>query len=156
MLRNSYRGVFAIAPWLFLMGVLALASSSLSSAFGQEEEEPAAEKPAAKATDAGDAAEPEAESQSMLMWLIETAGLIGAIILVISIFFVHRVVTLFLEFRPEIVAPPDLLEQIEGLLAKRDYNDAQLTELLLQDSTTDEQRASVRRGVALGGLQHRR
>ena len=58
----------------------------------------------------------------MLMWLIETSGLIGAIILVISIFFVHRVVTLFLEFRPEIVAPPDLLEQIEGLLTKRDYN----------------------------------
>ncbi len=124
MLRNRCRGVFAIAPWLFLMGVLALASSSLSSAFGQDEEEPATEKPVAKATDAGDAADPaaEAESQSMLMWLIETSGLIGAIILVISIFFVHRVVTLFLEFRPEIVAPPDLLEQIEGLLTKRDYN----------------------------------
>lgn len=124
MLRNSCRGVFAIAPWLFLMGVLALASASFSSAFGQEAKKTAAENPAAKATDAGDAADPaaEAESQSMLMWLIETSGLIGAIILVISIFFVHRVVTLFLEFRPEIVAPPDLLEQIEGLLAKRDYN----------------------------------
>ncbi len=124
MLRNRCRGVFAFAPWLVLMGMLAFAASGMSSAFGQDEEEPAAtEKPAAKATEGGgDAAEPEAESQSMLMWLIETSGLIGAIILVISIFFVHRVVTLFLEFRPEIVAPPDLLEQIEGLLTKRDYN----------------------------------
>lgn len=125
MLRNKCRGVFAFAPWLVLMGILALAGSGLSSVFGQEEEEPAAtEKPAAKSTDAGGdaAAEEPAESQSMLMWLIETSGLIGAVILVISIFFVHRVVTLFLEFRPEIVAPPDLLEQIEGLLAKRDYN----------------------------------
>lgn len=122
MLRNSCRGVFAIAPWLVLIGMLALAGSSLSSAFAQEEDSPA-EKPAAKVTEGGgDAAEPEAESQSMLMWLIETSGLIGAIILVISIFFVHRVVTLFLEFRPEIVAPPDLLEQIDGLLTKRDYN----------------------------------
>ena len=122
MLRNSCRGVFAIAPWLVLMGMLALAGSSLSSAVGQEEEEPAA-KPAAKSTDAGaETAETPAESESMLIWLIKTSGLIGAIILVISIFFVHRVVTLFLEFRPEIVAPPDLLEQIEGLLAKRDYN----------------------------------
>lgn len=124
MLRTRCRGVFAFAPWLVLMGILVLAGSGLSSAFGQEEEEPAAaEKPAAKATEGGDAAADEpAESQSMLMWLIETSGLIGAVILVISIFFVHRVVTLFLEFRPEIVAPPDLLEQIEGLLAKRDYN----------------------------------
>ena len=124
MLRNSCRGVFAMAPWLVLMGMLVLAGSGLSSAFGQEEEEPAAtEKPAAKSTDGGaETSEPQAESQSMLMWLIETSGLIGAVILVISIFFVHRVVTLFLEFRPEIVAPPDLLEQIEGLLAKRDYN----------------------------------
>ena len=126
MLRNWCRGAFAFAPWLVLMGMLALAGSGIpsGSAFAQEEEEPAAkEKSTAKPADAGgDAAEAPAESQSMLMWLIETSGLIGAIILVISIFFVHRVVTLFLEFRPEIVAPPDLLEQIEGLLTKRDYN----------------------------------
>lgn len=122
MLRNKGRGVFAFAPWLVLMGLLAFVSSGLSSAFGQEEEEPVAEKPAAKATEEGEAAEPAAEGQSMLMWLIETSGLIGAVILVISIFFVHRVVTLFIEFRPEIVAPPDLIEQIEGLLVKRDYN----------------------------------
>ena len=123
MLRNSRRGVFIFAPWLVLMGMLALAGSSLSSAFAQEEDEPAVEKPAAKATDAdSESADTPAEAQSMLMWLIETSGLIGAIILVISIFFVHRVVALFLEFRPEIVAPPDLLEQIEALLTKRDYN----------------------------------
>ena len=35
MLRNSCRGVFAIAPWLVLMGMLALAGTSLSSAVGQ-------------------------------------------------------------------------------------------------------------------------
>ena len=124
MLRNSCRGVFAFAPWLVLMGMLALAGSGLSSAFAQDEEEPATtEKAAAKSTDAGgDASDKPVNEQSMLMWLIETSGLIGAIILVISIFFVHRVVTLFLEFRPEIVAPPDLLEQIEALLTKRDYN----------------------------------
>ena len=124
MLRNWNRGVFAFAPWLVLMGMLAFAGSGLSSAFAQEEEEPAPKaKAAAKSTDAGDeSGDAPVENEMMLTWLIKTSGLIGAFILVISIFFVHRVVTLFLEFRPEIVAPPDLLEQIEGLLTKRDYN----------------------------------
>ncbi len=124
MLRNWNRGVFAFAPWLVLMGMLAFAGSGLSSAFAQEEEEPAPKaKAAAKSTDAGEeSGDAPVENEMMLTWLIKTSGLIGAFILVISIFFVHRVVTLFLEFRPEIVAPPDLLEQIEGLLAKRDYN----------------------------------
>ena len=126
MLRNWNRGVFAFAPWLILMGMLAFAGSGLSSAFAQDEEEAAPKakaKAAAKSTDAGDdSGDAPVEKEMMLTWLIKTSGMIGAIILVISIFFVHRVVTLFLEFRPEIVAPPDLLEQIEGMLAKRDYN----------------------------------
>ena len=124
MLRNWDRGALAFAPWLVLMGMLAFAGSGLSSAFAQDEEEPAPKaKAAAKSTDAGDdSGDTPVEKEMMLTWLIKTSGMIGAIILVISIFFVHRVVTLFLEFRPEIVAPPDLLEQIEGMLAKRDYN----------------------------------
>ena len=124
MLRNWNRGALAFAPWLVLMGRLAFAGSGLSSAFAQDEDEPAPKaKAAAKSTDAGDdSGDAPVEKEMMLTWLIKTSGMIGAIILVISIFFVHRVVTLFLEFRAEIVAPPDLLEQIEGLLAKRDYN----------------------------------
>lgn len=120
MLGRRRRGAFAIVPWLVVMGMLCL--GAFSSSFAQEEAETeATEAPAAaaKTTEAGEA---PAASQSMLMWLIETSGLIGAVILVVSIFFVHRVVTLFLEFRPEIVAPPDLVEQLEGMLAKRDYN----------------------------------
>ncbi len=125
MLSNGFGRVAWWAKWLLLIGVFSAAGTVFS-----QEEEPAmegADPPAAKADEGaaeGDAAKPEgeAESQSMLMWLIETSGLIGAIILVISIFFVHRVVTLFLEFKPEIVSPPDLVEQIEGLVAKRDFN----------------------------------
>ena len=70
---------------------------------------------AAKATDSGGEAAPT--EQNMLMWLIETSGFIGLVILVISIFFVHRTVTLFLEMRPEIVIPPDLVQQYDTLYA---------------------------------------
>lgn len=124
MLSNGFGRVARLALWLLMFGVLSVAGA----AFAQEEEAAMdeAEKPAAKA--AAGAAEGEAkpegepETQNMLMWLIETSGLIGAIILVISIFFVHRVVTLFLEFKPEIVSPPELVEQIEAMVAKRDFN----------------------------------
>ncbi len=124
MLSNGFGRVAWWAKWLLLIGVL----SAAGTVFSQEEEAAMdeAEKPAAKADAGGaegDAAKPEGETeQSMLMWLIETSGLIGAVILVISIFFVHRVVTLFLEFKPELVSPPDLVEQIEALVAKRDFN----------------------------------
>ena len=124
MLSNGFGRVAWWTKWLLLIGVLSVAGT----VFSQEEEAAMdeAEKPAAKAgagAAEGDAAKPEGEAeQSMLMWLIETSGLIGAVILIISIFFVHRVVTLFLEFKSEIVSPPDLIEQIEALVAKRDFN----------------------------------
>ena len=124
MLSNGFGRVAWWTKWLLLIGVLSVAGT----VFSQEEEAAMdeAEKPAAKAVAGaaeGDAAKPEGEAeQSMLMWLIETSGLIGAVILIISIFFVHRVVTLFLEFKSEIVSPPDLIEQIEALVAKRDFN----------------------------------
>lgn len=124
MQSNGFGRVAWLASWLLLIGVLSVAGTVFA-----QEEEATTEEPAAKA-DAADSGTTEGEaqtedapeSQSMLMWLIETSGLIGAIILVISIFFVHRVVTLFLEFKPEIMSPPDLVEQIEGMLAKRDFN----------------------------------
>jgi len=120
MLSIGFRRVAGFASWLLMFGVLSVAGS----AFAQEEDA-AAEPPAAPVAAEGDA-QPEGEdapkTQNMLMWLIETSGLIGAVILVISIFFVHRVVTLFLEFKPEVVSPPDLVEQIEALVAKRDFN----------------------------------
>ena len=124
MLSNGFGRVAWWTKWLLLIGVLSVAGTVFSQEQDAAMDE--AEKPAAKA-DAGaaegDAAKPEGEAeQSMLMWLIETSGLIGAVILIISIFFVHRVVTLFLEFKPEIVSPPDLIEQIEALVAKRDFN----------------------------------
>lgn len=93
---------------------------------------PASDAPAAETPAAGDeAAEGEAgetegdaapETQSTLTWLIETSGLIGLFLLLISIYFVALVIQLFGELRAKVVAPPELLEQCEALLAKRDYN----------------------------------
>lgn len=84
---------------------------------------PAADAPAGDAADETDAADTkETEPQSTLSWLIHTSGFIGLFLLLISIYFVALVIQLFGEMRPKVAAPPELLEQCEALLAKRDYN----------------------------------
>ena len=60
--------------------------------------------------------------QSALMWIIHTSGWIGALLLIISIYFIANVMQLFMELRAAIVMPPQLIEQCEDLLAKRDFN----------------------------------
>lgn len=122
MLVLKSRGASALSPWLSLLLALLLTVSGASSTQAQDEAEEA-EKPAAAAK-SGTEGEAEAapEKQNMLMWLIETSGLIGLVILVISIFFVHRTVTLFLELRPEVIIPPELVQQYDALLTKKDFN----------------------------------
>lgn len=122
MLVQKSRGASVMASWLNALLALFLMTSSVSSAWSQDEAEET-EKPAAAAKKGADGeAEAATEKQNMLMWLIETSGFIGLIILVISIFFVHRTVTLFLEMRPEIVIPPELVQQYDALLTKKDFN----------------------------------
>ncbi len=71
------------------------------------------------------AAKPKAEApqqKSALMWVIYTSGWIGAFLLAISIYFIATVMQLFMELRAPVVAPTDLMEECESLLAKRDFN----------------------------------
>ncbi len=119
--QNS-RGASPTWSWLSVVLAFFLVTSNISSTWAQDDED-AAEKPAAAAKSGTDGeTEAEPAHQNMLIWLIETSGLIGLLILIISIFFVHRTVTLFLEMRPEIVIPPDLVQQYDALLTKKDFN----------------------------------
>ena len=83
---------------------------------------PAASPPAASAPASG--SEPEAappQSKSVLVWLIETSGWIGAVLLVLSIYFVAKVVHLYYDLRMEVAAPPEILQQCETLLKAKDF-----------------------------------
>ena len=86
----------------------------------------AQDDPAAAAVPAADAPQDVKEGghkpKSTLWWIIETSGLIGAFLLLVSIYFVGLVVQLFMELRAPVVAPPELMEKCEALLAKRDFN----------------------------------
>ena len=110
------------APLWMVLVLLVLAAYSIARpvAVHAQDEEPAA-APAAAAGE-GEAKGEEHKSKSTLWWIIETSGVIGAFLLLISVYFVGLIVQLFMELRAPIVAPPELMEKCEALLAKRDFN----------------------------------
>jgi biopolymer transport protein ExbB len=121
------------------MGRLAIGPAA---AYAQEgdEEEPAAEGDADAAPVADVAAGGEADEEAdaaadadaaagedselpknRFWWIIESSGLIGLFILILSIYFVAKVIQLFIELRPQVAMPPEEVAQCENLLAARDY-----------------------------------
>jgi biopolymer transport protein ExbB len=104
--------------WI-LLGLLLCATLVLAAAPRRLEAQAA--KPAAAAAaeekPAGAAQEPE----TFLRWVIRCSGIIGAVILLLSIYFVSTVGRLFWEMRIEVASPPLLVQQCENLLQQRDF-----------------------------------
>lgn len=97
-----------------------------ATAAAQEGDEKAAgaDAPAADAKDAKNAdGAPAAKKpeRSRFMWFIESSGLIGLGILILSIYFVAKIIQLFIELRPQVAMPPEEVAQCENLLGARDY-----------------------------------
>ena len=117
--------------WGLVICLVALAVSftRLPQAVAQEGDEPEAaadeETPAAEAKGGKKAGEPAAAAEekptNFLYWIIETSGAIGAVLLVLSIYFVATVVRSFMELRPEVFTPPDIVEDCEKNLQARDF-----------------------------------
>jgi biopolymer transport protein ExbB len=82
-------------------------------------EKPAAEeqRPAAQEGESGKTV----ETESFLWWVIKWSGVIGLVILLLSVYFVSTVARLFWEMRVEVAAPPELVLQCESLLEQRDF-----------------------------------
>lgn len=118
------RPTFCAALTLSLIAVLLMAGTS-PSIYGQAppaEEGAAADKAGADpAPPANPAAKPPTEPKSTIAWVLESSGWIGALILLLSIYFVATVVRLFVELRPEVVMPPAIMEECRALMEKRDY-----------------------------------
>jgi biopolymer transport protein ExbB len=78
------------------------------------------EKPAVAA--AGGQQKPQAQvEESFLHWVMRCSGLIGLVILLLSVYFVSTVARLFSEMRVEVAAPPEMMLQCETLLEQRDF-----------------------------------
>jgi biopolymer transport protein ExbB len=114
--------------WFVVASLLwtSLATGYLArSAKAAEEGEKAAAAPAAEGK-AVAKAEGEGEGEgkpqeSFLWWVIKTSGLIGLVILILSIYFVATVCRLFYEMRMPIAIPPDVVAKVDELLQQRDY-----------------------------------
>ncbi len=130
---NMASGVSRRNAWIVLGGVLIAAWFALAlprHLAAQDKEagdKPAAEKAAdAEKPDDADAKpapgkKKEAETESFLAWVIRCSGFIGAVILLLSIYFVSTVGRLFWEMRVEVAAPPEMVLQCESLLEQRDF-----------------------------------
>ena len=77
---------------------------------------PAAPAPAAQVA-------PKPEEKSRFYWFLESSGAIGAVILLLSIYFVSTVSRLFLEMRQKVAAPPELVAELMDLLQKREFKE---------------------------------
>ncbi len=66
---------------------------------------------------------PKPQEKSRLWWFLESSGAIGAVILVLSIYFVSTVGRLFLEMRQKVATPPDLVAELMELLQKREFKE---------------------------------
>jgi biopolymer transport protein ExbB len=75
---------------------------------------------AAAVQDGQDQVQPT-EEKSTVWWFIETSGVIGAVILLLSIYFIATVGKLFVELRHEVAMPPQILQQCEDLLQKKEF-----------------------------------
>jgi biopolymer transport protein ExbB len=76
------------------------------------------EKPAAAEEGTAKKAAPP---ENFLIWVAKCSGFIGAVILLLSVYFVSTVGRLFWEMRIEVAAPPELVQQCESLLEQRDF-----------------------------------
>jgi len=121
MTMNRVRKPLRDQVWLGLLLVLLAVMPAIKTYAqdGVEANPKAVEVGGAEAE--GNASLPKAKP-STLVWLAYTSGWIGAVLLLISIYFVALVTQLFLEFREQVLAPPELLNDCNLLLTKRDFN----------------------------------
>lgn len=119
------------ALWGLMIGLMVFGFTWTKAppAVAAEEDEPAAEEgdePPAKAAKgdsggAGEAAPAGEGDKNFLVWIAEVSGIIGLVLLVLSIYFVATAVKMFMELRPEVFTPLEALEEGEKLLQARDF-----------------------------------
>ncbi len=136
--QSNMRGWHWLVLLVFVAGVVSAGFSTVgtSSAWAYQEEKPAAAPAKPAAEPAKPAAEPAAEpagdgggdevrpSKSFLGWLIESSGIFGFILLLLSFVMVALIMMNVLQVRRDNLLPPDFIEAFEQKLVGKDYQGA--------------------------------
>jgi biopolymer transport protein ExbB len=110
-----------VSVWGYFVAIGPLSVDAQQAAKGKPAPAPAATPPAPAPAGGAESEAAPPPSKSVLVWLIETSGWIGAVLLVLSIYFVAKVVHLYYDLRMEVAAPPEILQQCETLLKAKDF-----------------------------------
>ena len=106
--------------WVWLTLVMLIAAVLVVNTAAQVSKAQDKADTAAQAPAGSNQAAPK-EMQSVFVWFIECSGLIGLIILCLSIYFIATVSRMFVELRPQTAMPPEILAQCEAMLEQRDF-----------------------------------
>jgi biopolymer transport protein ExbB len=112
LFRKSPRMARALFA-LFCIAMFGLVSPASAPAQQGDDEE------AVAAHDVTD--QPAQRPKSRLVWLIQSSGWIGAVIVLLSVYFIATVTRLFVELRQPVATPPELVRRCYELLDKRDF-----------------------------------
>jgi biopolymer transport protein ExbB len=123
--RNS----FNVRAWIGILlltwvGAIVLSSLPRSARAQEGKGGDAAASTATAQPGPGDASKEgqKKELQSFFSWFIQACGFIGlGVLLPLSIYFVATVSRLFMEMRPVIAMPPEIIANCEALLEQRDF-----------------------------------
>jgi biopolymer transport protein ExbB len=111
-----------------LLGVFTLYSPATYSApaEGDAKAEAKGDAKADAKEDAKGGGEEKEQKKSMsgIEWFVKSSGLIGLVILGLSIYFVSLIIRLFMEMRQEIAIPPSLVARTQDLVKARDFQGA--------------------------------
>ncbi len=105
--------IFAVAFLAFMFGSIGLGGGQ---AFAQD-------APKADAQNqGGEVKKADApEKKSGFIWVLESSGVIGAFILLLSMYFIALIIRLLVELRPEVAVPPLILSQCHSLVEQNDF-----------------------------------
>lgn len=115
-----------VATWavLSVAWFVLLAQPWVSSVRAQDADAPAAEAPADNPAPAASTTPEAPKPKSFLWYAIEASGVIGFVLLLLSIYMTAIVIRLFMEFRLNDAVPPALVEKLEEAIKERKFQEA--------------------------------
>jgi len=121
-----FRLLCGVLVWLASCGIgLVMAQEAAKDAPPAKEDNAAPAEPAksaaAPAPAAGTTPPP---TMNMLQWAAHASGVIGAFLLLLSIYFTALVIRLFMEFRVSEAVPTTLVERLEAAIRDKKFQDA--------------------------------